>query len=66
MWESGDGRSDVPAWSNTQVVIAVTDGTRGSVVSVDETTISVWWPDIDVPVVYPKDALAIRKPYPWE
>jgi hypothetical protein len=57
----------MPLWSVAQTVVAVSDNTKGIVVAVGETTVSVAWDELGgSAITYPKDALAIRKPFPWE
>ena len=69
MRQDGTGRSYLPVWSVAQTVVAVSDNAKGRIVAVGESTIDVEWPTYDGvadPVTYPKDALGIRKPFPWE
>lgn len=54
-----------PAWTEGETVYS--GASRGTVVSVDETTMGIVWDDGDGGViVYPVDADYLRKKMPWE
>lgn len=48
------------------VVYAVSDGSKGTIVAVGKDTTTIQWSDIRFPVVYPDNDEIIRKPFPWE
>ncbi len=54
------------AYNTGDVVISVTDNSRGIIVTMDDNRVTVEWESNNFPVVYPNDSGQIRKAFPWE
>jgi hypothetical protein len=73
MRESSDGRRTVPLGSDAyavgETVVSVVDGERGTVTAISTVVaplVNVRWQNAMGDVIYPMDATAIRKAWPWE
>ena len=59
--------SDAPtAFMVGDTVIAVTNKSVGTVISVGDNTVTIGWEDGKFPVEYPDSTEQIRKAWPWE
>ena len=67
MRQSEEGWGSLPVWSVAQVIGSNRSyEDRGIVIALGNSTVEVHWDGNETSVVYPQDALVLRKLLPWE